>query len=188
MKRTGMRSPGSVGIMGLLLAGPAFAQAPPAARPAAAEPEAVPAKAATEATPMAERTVRFAILDKQNGKARDFLAHPGQVVTAGRLTVRVRACEATPPWEEPWTGAFLQVDERPRRGAERRIFSGWLFVESPSINAVQHQYYDVWVKSCTMRFPDIGPGTVVVGKAPASRTSIAPKSPPTSSAAASRTM
>lgn len=139
---------------------------------------------------MNERVVRFAILDKQNGKAQDYIAHPGETVTAGRLTVHVRACDATPPWERPWTGAFLQVDERPRRGPERRIFSGWLFAESPSINAVQHQYYDVWVKSCTMRFPEIGPDTVVGGK-PASvapKESSAPKSPATSNAPASRTM
>lgn len=133
-----------------------------------------------EPTPMAERVVRFAVLDKQNGQVREFSAKPGQVVASGRLTVRVRACEATPAWERPWTGAFLQVDERPRRGGERRIFSGWLFAESPSLNAVQHPNYDVWVRSCTMSFPETGPETVVVGKGsakPDAKESSAPKSP-----------
>ena len=170
-------------IAAVALAAPALSQEKAAEAPKPAAPG--PPKPSSETTPMAERTVRFAILDKQNGKARDYIAHPGEVVTAGRLTVHVRACEATPPWERPWTGAFLQVDEQPRRGPRRRIFSGWLFAESPSINPVQHQYYDVWVKSCTMRFPEIGPDTVVVGKAPASK---APKSATTSSASANRTM
>ncbi len=186
-----LRTNGLIGLAGLLLAGPAFAQelatdapkpADAAAKPKPAAPPA--AKPVAQPTPMADRVVRFAVLDKQNGKARDFLAHPGQVVTTGRLTIHVRACEATPPWDRPWSGAFLQVDEQPRRAAQRRIFSGWLFAESPSINALQHQYYDVWVKSCTMRFPDVGPDTMVVGKA-APKASSAPKSPATPSAAPS---
>lgn len=136
-------------------------------------------------TPMSERVVRFAVLDKQNGQVREFSAKPGQVVNSGRLTVRVRACEATPPWDRPWSGAFLQIDERPRRGGERRIFSGWLFVESPSLSAVQHPNYDVWVKSCTMSFPETDPDTVVVGKTspkPDPKASSAPKSPASPSA------
>ena len=35
----------------------------------------------------------------------------------------------------------------------RRVFSGWLFKNKPSINVVEHSIYDVWVKSCAMRFP-----------------------------------
>ena len=43
-----------------------------------------------------------------------------------------------------------------QRGTEddfRRIFSGWLFKNKPSINVVEHPIYDVWVKSCAMEFP-----------------------------------
>ena len=34
-----------------------------------------------------------------------------------------------------------------------RVFSGWLFKNSPSLNVVEHPIYDVWVKDCAMDFP-----------------------------------
>ena len=138
------------------------------------------AAAAELPTPMAERVVTFAALNKASRDVRTFTAKPGATVTFERLTIRVRACETTPPWERPLTGAFLQIDERLRQGGSKRIFSGWLFAESPSLNSVQNPNYDVWVKSCTMSFPETGPDTIGSGRsAPAAadaKTSSAPKS------------
>ena len=72
------------------------------------------------------------------------------------MIVRLQACERTAPWEMPKeTGAFVQVLVR-QRGSEdqfARIFSGWLFKDSPSLNVVEHPIYDVWVKDCAMSFP-----------------------------------
>lgn len=34
------------------------------------------------------------------------------------------------------------------------IFKGWMFASSPSLNALQHPTYDVWVIACTMEEPD----------------------------------
>ena len=58
-------------------------------------------------------------------------------------------------------GAFVQVITRETRTTWRKTFSGWLYKESPSINVVEHPIYDVWVKACKMRHPDIGPETIV---------------------------
>ncbi len=30
----------------------------------------------------------------------------------------------------------------------RRIFTGWMFADSPGLNAVEHPIYDVWLKDC----------------------------------------
>ena len=114
-------------------------------------------------TKMSERIATIAILNKQNGLTRDFTVKPGGAVRWGNAVVRVRACEATPDWKQPLTGAFVQLDVADRKGAVSRAFSGWVFKESPSLNSVQHPIYDVWVKSCAMRFPETGPNTVVVG-------------------------
>lgn len=35
------------------------------------------------------------------------------------------------------------------------IFKGWMFASSPSINAMEHPTYDVWVIACTMEDPEI---------------------------------
>lgn len=144
-----------------------------------AAPPAEPAKKAvptpppvTNETPMAQRVAVIGMLNKRNGIARDATLRPGQGVRWGNLIVRLRACETTADWEpEQLTGAFVQADKRGPDGKWRRIFSGWLYKESPSLNVVEDPLYDVWPKSCTMRHPDIGPDTV-----PATSSGAAPRS------------
>lgn len=148
-------------------AAPAVAEQQPSepARPAAASP------AARMVTPMPERVAVLGVLNKRNGLSRDIALHPGQAVRIGDLIVRLRACETTAPWEpEKLTGAFVQADVRERDNEWRRVFSGWLYKESPSLNVVEHRIYDVWPKSCAMRYPEIGPETV-----PASSPGAAPR-------------
>lgn len=105
-------------------------------------------------TPMNERVAVLGILNKRNGIARDIRLKPGQAVRLDDLIVRLRACETTPPWEfDTLTGAFVQVDVQQPDGNWNRVFSGWLYKESPSLNVVENRVYDVWPKSCTMSFP-----------------------------------
>jgi hypothetical protein len=115
----------------------------------------------TTTTPMAERVAVIGLLNKRNGVSREASLHPGQGVRWGNLIVRLRACETTADWEpEQLTGAFVQADKRLPDGSWHRIFSGWLYKETPSLNVVEDPLYDVWPKSCTMRHPDVGPDTV----------------------------
>ena len=111
-------------------------------------------------TPMAERVATLGFLNKRNGLTRDLTLKPGQSIRIGRAIVRLRACERTAPWElTPEHGAFVQLLVNERRAARagkdnwKKVFSGWLFRESPSLNVVEHPIYDVWVKSCAMNFP-----------------------------------
>jgi len=105
-------------------------------------------------TPMAQRVAVLGILNKRNGIVQNVALHPGQSVRWKDVIVRLRACETTAPWEEEkLTGAFVQVDvQRPDR-AWQRVFSGWLYKESPSLNVVEHPVYDVTPKSCEMIYP-----------------------------------
>jgi hypothetical protein len=106
-------------------------------------------------TPMNQRVAVLGFLNKRNGISRDLTLRPGQAVRVGDAIVRLRACETTPPWEfDPLTGAFVQLDvKQPNEELWDRVFSGWLYKESPSLNVVEHPVYDVWPKSCTMTFP-----------------------------------
>jgi hypothetical protein len=116
----------------------------------------VPATAAGQGgvTPMAQRVAVLGILNKRNGIVKDIALHPGQSARWKDVIVRLRACEATAPWEEEkLTGAFVQVDVQGADKAWRRVFSGWLYKESPSLNVVEHPVYDVWPKSCAMTYP-----------------------------------
>lgn len=135
---------------------------PPADKP---QKPAPPLQLASQdgVTPMAERVAVLGILNKRNGMSRDLTLKPGQAVRIGDLVVRLRACEETDPWEpEKWTGAFVQVITRETGTRWRKIFSGWMYKESPSLNVVEHPVYDVWVKACKMTHAEVGPDTVVV--------------------------
>lgn len=136
-------------------AAPVTAPAPAAPRPAPLAP------LERDETPMAERVAVLGILNKRSGVARDITLRPGQGVRLGDLVVRLRACETTAPTEpEQLTGAYVQADRQGRDQRWRRIFSGWLYKETPSLNVVEDPLYDVWPKSCAMTHPDIGPETV----------------------------
>ena len=128
-------------------------------------------------TPVAERVAVLAVLNKRNGNRRDLTLRPGQAVRWEDAIVRLRACETTAPWEEQrLTGAFVQVDVRNPNGQFQRVFSGWVWKESPSLNVVEHPVYDVWPRSCAMTHPEAGESTVRAGSAESSRSS-APNSP-----------
>jgi hypothetical protein len=121
-------------------------------------------------TPMAQRVAVVGFLNKRNGLSRDVTMKPGQAVRIGDAIIRLRACETTAPWEvQKLTGAFVQLDVRDPQGQFRRVFSGWLYKETPSLNAVEHPLYDVWPKSCAMTHPEAGPSTVRAGSAESSR-------------------
>ena len=127
-------------------------------------------------TPVAERTAVLGLLNKRNGISRDLTLKPGQAVRVDNVIVRLQTCEATAPWEpEPLTGAFVQVDVRTTRNQFQRVFSGWLWRESPSLNVVEHPIYDVDVKSCEMTHP-AGPGSPAETPDLANASSSAPKS------------
>jgi hypothetical protein len=141
-----------------IVSGAAQAQAP------------APAPARGQApTPMAERVATIGLLEKRTTRSRFVELRPGQLISFGTLTVAVRACESNPPWDEPMSGAFVQIDERGRDGKARRIFSGWLFAPLAALNPFEHPRYDVWIRSCAMRFPERGPDTVVIGSSESTR-------------------
>jgi hypothetical protein len=121
-------------------------------------------------TPMAQRVAVLGLLNKRNGLSRELELRPGQSLRSGDVIVRLRACETSAPWEvQKLTGAFVQLDVRNPQGQFQRVFSGWLYRESPSLNVVEHPVYDVWPKSCAMTHPEAGESTVRAGSAASSR-------------------
>jgi hypothetical protein len=110
----------------------------------------------------APRKVVIRVLDKITQRMREYELDMDQSVRFGVIDVRVRTCIATPPHEKPESSAFLQIDEQRAGRPRNRIYSGWMFASSPSLNPLQHPIYDVWVIKCKMSFPDKGPDTIEV--------------------------
>jgi hypothetical protein len=90
----------------------------------------------------------FAALDKVTARTSKFEVPLNETVQFGALKVTPRVCYSRPPTEQPKTTTFVEVDEVELDGAENRIFTGWMFAESPGLNAVEHPVFDVWLTDC----------------------------------------
>ena len=90
----------------------------------------------------------FAALDKVTARTSKFEVPLNQTVQFGALKVTPRVCYSRPPTEQPKTTSFVEVDEIELDGKEKRIFTGWMFAESPGLNAVEHPVFDVWLTDC----------------------------------------
>lgn len=90
----------------------------------------------------------FSALDKVTAHISKFEVAIGQTVAFGALKITPRACYSRPPTEEPKTTTFVEIDETQLDGSEKRIFTGWMFAESPGIYGLEHPTYDVWLTEC----------------------------------------
>ena len=110
-------------------------------------------------TPVKDRVATLGLLNKRNNIEQDIVLKSGESRRIGNVLVKLSSCEKTLPWETPpEVGAFVQVFVEERADASKplawnKVFSGWLFKNSPSLNVVEHPVYDVWVKDCAMKFP-----------------------------------
>lgn len=104
----------------------------------------LPAQAERITNPVAE----FTGIDKITGRIINFDVYIDETVQFGALLVTPRVCYSRPDTEEPKTDSFVEVDEMTLDRKVRRIFTGWMFAESPGLNAVEHAVYDVWLKGC----------------------------------------
>jgi hypothetical protein len=102
----------------------------------------------------------FAGLDKITGLITTFEVKIGEQKRFGGLLVKPDICYSRPVTEEPKTTSFVEVDEVEANEERKRIFTGWMFAESPGLNAVEHPVYDVWLTAC--RDPSAPPPTVEV--------------------------
>ncbi|MBA2127478.1 DUF2155 domain-containing protein [Hyphomicrobium methylovorum] len=114
----------------------------------------------------------FSALDKVTARISKLEVEIGKTITFGALRVTPRACYSRPPTEEPKTTTFVEVDETQLDGSEKRIFTGWMFAESPGIYGLEHPTYDVWLAECdkpkttTASRPPPPPAPVATGEQP----------------------
>ena len=104
-------------------------------------------------------TAVFNGLDKITGRIITFEVGLNETVQFGTLQITPRVCYSRPLTDQPQTDAFAQVDEIDENKQEKRIFSGWMFADSPGLHGVEHPIYDVWLIGCKG-------GTTVIHEAP----------------------
>ena len=123
-------------------------------------------------------TAVFDGLDKITGRIISFEVAINETVQFGALQITPRVCYSRPLTEAPQTDAFAQVDEIDEQKKLKRIFSGWMFADSPGLHGIEHPIFDIWLTGCKG-------GTVVIHDAPTAEAS-APnpdETPPTDTGA-----
>jgi len=100
------------------------------------------------AEPIKNPIAVFAALDKVTGRISHLEIPINKTVEFGALKVTPRVCDTRPPTEAPHTSSFVEVDEVKLTGELQRIFTGWMFAESPGLHAVEHPVFDVWLTNC----------------------------------------
>lgn len=100
------------------------------------------------AAPIANTIASFAGLDKVTARITKFDVYIGETVLFGALEITPRACYNHPPTEAQRTSSFIEVDQRSLQNSSRRIFTGWIFADSPALNAIDNAVYDVWLLDC----------------------------------------
>lgn len=106
------------------------------------------ARPAETAERLANDVAVFSALDKVTARISKIEVPLNQTKVFGSLKVTPRVCYSRPPTEQPKTTSFVEVDEMLIDGTEKRLFSGWMFAESPGLNAVEHPVFDVWLTGC----------------------------------------
>jgi hypothetical protein len=103
-----------------------------------------PALADTIANPVAA----FSGLDKITGRITKFDVYIDETVQFGALQITPRVCYTRPPTETQRTSVFVEVDQVSLKGQITRLFTGWMFADSPALNAIDHAVYDIWLVDC----------------------------------------
>ncbi|MGV3490961.1 MAG: DUF2155 domain-containing protein [Devosia sp.] len=100
------------------------------------------------AQPLANPVAQFSGLDKITGRITTFDVYIDETVQFGALQITPRACYTRPPTETQRTSVFVEVDQVSLAGQIERIFTGWMFADSPALNAIDHAVYDIWLLEC----------------------------------------
>ena len=109
----------------------------------------------------AERIVNkvatFSGIDKITGRIITFDVYINETVQFGKLEITPRVCYSRSADVKPKTTTFAEIDEILPENQLRRIFNGWMFAESPGLNAVEHAVNDVWLVACKQESQEAPP-------------------------------
>jgi hypothetical protein len=108
-----------------------------------------PLLSAVQKVPLVTKKLILRALDKVTGRVQMLEATLGEEMHFGKLRITPRQCRKSLPEDPPESVAFLEIQEE--RDAQKRVsvFEGWMFASNPSVSAMEHPVYDVWLVECT---------------------------------------
>ena len=95
----------------------------------------------------------FSGIDKITANITTFNVPIDETYTFGKLEVTPRVCYSSPPYIPRSRTSFVEISSLVRDFStneydRQRIFTGWMFAESPGINGMEHPVNDVWLIGC----------------------------------------
>ncbi|AGA64349.1 Retrovirus-related POL polyprotein [Liberibacter crescens BT-1] len=97
---------------------------------------------------ISNKVAEFSGLDKITGRITTFDVYMNETVQFGALQVTPRVCYSRDYNEMQKVDTFIEVDEITLDRKMHRIFMGWMFADSPALNAIEHPIYDISLKGC----------------------------------------
>ena len=89
-------------------------------------------------------TAVMRVLNKAAGKVKTVQVPVGHSVNFEKLTISVRVCKQTDPFDAENHFSFVEIFE----SNQDQIFGGWMNRNEPGKNPLQNPDYDVWLVSC----------------------------------------
>lgn len=125
-------------------------------------------------------------IDKISARTSTFEVPVDKTVKFGSsLFIKARACRQASAMEKQESAAFLQIWERkPAEEKSHWVFSGWMFASNPSLSAMDHPVYDVWVIDCKNSVTSAKSQAFSSEKTPEGNPATAPAAPPAKEAPA----
>lgn len=113
------------------------------------QPSAQSAYVAPSSRPQEEKIVVLRALDKITARVKTLRIRLGETAVFGKLHITPLFCRKSKPEDPPEVTVFISISEViPGKNNTQSIFSGWMFASNPSVSALSHPVYDIWVKSC----------------------------------------
>lgn len=84
------------------------------------------------------------VLNKITAKVSTIDINLGKDVFIFDLQIFNKACHISSPEEKPLVAVYLIIDDL----KDNNIFSGWMVKDLPSVSAMEHPLYDIWVIDC----------------------------------------
>ena len=93
--------------------------------------------------------VNIVALDKITAKTSDISLSLGEIKKFGLLEIKALKCGEVNSLSEPGQAAYLQVkDVSDNENNQVFVFNGWTFSSSPTLKALDHPVYDLWLVNC----------------------------------------
>lgn len=99
---------------------------------------------------MIPRKAAVNVLNKVTARAQLLEIKPGETVKVGKIEITATHCQRSAENSLADAAALIEIWEvMPDATApKKKLFAGWMYQSSPSVNALEHPVYDVTLLSC----------------------------------------